>query len=214
MQLIKFNELLKMQSKVRKMLDNMYALFITKFKDRFKAWDYFLEFIAADHYGSLIYQFNHKLEWLFEDQKLTKSLLNIYDSKLLKSDYYDHLGELYFDKVIVDKNQSLMSHDTADKLAMLNIGNNDAPLKILDPCVGTGRYLMATARLAPNALVFGVDSNLRLLRIAYTNFLIHNIKGYVLHANKKIHDIELNTKNGIHNWQFANKWNSCIGQLK
>ena len=208
-----------MNQEVRKMLENMYNIFSKKFKDEVIAWDHFIDFLAVDNCGSLIYQFRHKFEWLFEDNKLVNSLMSIYNPALLRSDYYDHLGEMYFEKILnpkqsQDRNLSLMTMNDAYTMAKMSFGETDAPLKILDPVVGSGRYLMAVYKIAPNALLFGVDTDLRALRIAFTNFAIHGIQGYLLHADTRIHDTEIDTDEGIYNWQFANKWYSHIDKLK
>lgn len=208
-----------MNQEVRKMLENMYNIFSKKFKDEVIAWDHFIDFLAVDNCGSLIYQFRHKFEWLFEDNKFVNSLMSIYNPTLLRSDYYDHLGEMYFEKILnpkqsQDRNLSLMTMNDAYTMAKMSFGETDAPLKILDPVVGSGRYLMAVYKIAPNALLFGVDTDLRALRIALTNFAIHGIQGYLLHADTRIHDTEIDTDEGIYNWQLANKWYSHIDKLK
>ena len=197
----------------------MYNLFKEKFKEDVKAWDYFIEFIAADNYASLIYDFNHKFEWLLEDRKFAMSLMSIYDPALLKSDYYDHLGDMYYEKILKpnqskNKDLFLITMDDAYNMVKMSVGETDAPIKILDPTIGTGRYLMAAHKIVPNALLFGVDSDLRALKIAFTNFTIHGIPGYLLHADTSVHDVEMETDEGIYNWQFANEWNSCIDKLK
>jgi len=201
------------------MLEDVYNLFKEKYKDSVKSWDQFIEFIAADNNASLIYQLNDKLEWLFEDKRLLKSLMTKYNPALLRSDYYDHLGDMYFEKILKpghsqNKDLFLISMNDAYDMIKKTIGENDAPIKILDPNVGTGRYLMAAHKIVPNALLFGVDSDLRALRIVFTNFTIHSIPGYLLHADTSVHDIEMETDEGIYNWQFANEWNSCIEKLK
>lgn len=197
----------------------MYKLFTMKFKDNVKAWDYFIDFLAVDNQGRLIHQLSHKFEWLFEDNKLVNSLMSIYNPALLRSDYYDHLGEMYFEKILKprqsqDRNLSLMTMNDAYTMAKMSFGETDAPLKILDPVVGSGRYLMAVHKIAPNALLFGVDNDIRALRVALTNFAIHGIQGYLLHADARIHDVEIDSDEGIFNWMFANKWYSCIDKLK
>lgn len=73
---------------------------------------------------------------------------------------------------------------------------------------------MAAHKTAPNALFFGVDVDLRALRIAFINFAIHGISGYLLHADSLAHDTDISTDDGIYNWHFANRWDSCMNKLK
>ena len=207
------------KQEVRKMLEDMYSLLNNKYSDSVKAWDSLIEFLAVDNCGSLIYQLDHKFEWLFEDSELSRTLMKTYDPELLRSDYYDHLGEMYLEKIIGKKESErkglyLTPMNVAESMAAMTIKETDKALNILDPAVGTGRLLMAAHKRAPNGLVFGVDIDLRALRIAFTNFAIHGISGYLLHADSLRHEIDISIKDGRSNWQFANKWYSSMDQLK
>lgn len=208
-----------MKQDVRKMLERMYDLLTEKFHDSYKAWDHFIEFLAVDNCGSLIYQLDHKFEWLFEDGRLADSLMRIYEPDMLRSDYYDHLGEMYLEKLVgtrqaQERGQFLTPMNVAESMAAMTIGQTDKPVRVLDPCVGTGRLLMAAHKTAPNALFFGVDVDLRALRIAFTNFAIHGISGYLLHADSLRYETDISTEEGRYNWQYANRWYSSMDKLK
>lgn len=197
----------------------MYDLLTDKFHDPIKAWDNFIDFLAVDNCGSLLYQINHKFEWLVKDSRLVKSLQDTYDNGLLRSDFYDHLGEMYLEKVVgikqvQQRGQYLTPMNVAESMAVINVGKTDKKVKVLDPAVGTGRLLMAAYKQAPNGVFFGVDVDIRMVRIAFTNFAIHGISGYLLHADSLIHEIDISEEEGRNNWQYANKWYSCIEKLK
>ena len=209
----------KMDQKVRAMLENMYELFEAKFHDPTKSWDNLIDFLAVDNYSPLHYQLNHNFEWLFGDLKLCEALMKIYDNKKLKSDFYDHLGEMYLENIIskAESKKKGIFHtpkNVADLMAQISIPESDKQLNILDPAVGTGRLLMAAYKKAPNSLFFGVDIDLRSIRIAYKNFAIHSIQAFLLHANSLEHEIDIAIKAGEHNWKYANKWYSHIDKLK
>lgn len=208
-----------MDQEKRTMLENMYDTLQAKFHDSTKSWDRLIEFLAVDNCAPLILQINHKLNWLFQDSKLAQKLINAYDPAALKSDYYDHLGEMYLEKIVgraaVQRSgQFLTPVNVADMMADMNIGRTDEKKTVLDPAVGSGRLLMAAHKVAPNALLFGVDIDLRMLRITYTNFAIHNISGYLLHADSLLHEIDISREEGRENWQYANRWYSCMNKLK
>ncbi len=208
-----------MDLEVRKMLESMYGLLTGKFHDPYKAWDHFIDFLATDNCGSLIHQLDHKFEWLFEDSRLADRLMKTYDPEKLRSDYYDHLGEMYLDKVagpsqVQCQGLFLTPMHVADSMAAMTIGETTDKVNVLDPCVGTGRLLMAAHKQAPNARLFGVDVDMRALRIAFTNFAIHDISGYLLHADSLGHETDISTDEGFHNWQFANRWYSCMDKFK
>ena len=93
-------------------------------------------------------------------------------------------------------------------------GDENRPLNVLDPCVGTGRFLIGAHKYAPDANLFGVDIDLRALRIAFTNCAIHGIRAYFLHADSLVHEIDISKPDGIANWQYANKWYSSWDKLK
>ena len=208
-----------MNLEVRTMLDSMYEIFIDKFNDPVKAWDHFIEFLAVDNCAPLICQLENRFEWVFKDSKLVDNVIKTYNSNLLKSDYYDHLGDIYVEKII-SKNEAkrkgiyITPQNAADVIGKISIQETDRPLMVLDPAVGTGRLLMAAYKKAPKAALFGVDIDLRSLRIAFTNLAIHNISGYLLHADSLMHEIDISNERGRYNWQFANRWNTCIENLR
>lgn len=209
----------KMNPKVRTMLEGMYAAFEKEFEDRYTAWDRFVEFVAADNRGELILMFCNDLSWLKDKKTLTDRIIKIYDPALLKSDYYDHLGSIYLEKFVSKiyarhTGQFLTPMGLAKALADMNVPDTNEEINILDPAVGSARLLMAAHKRAPNACLFGVDIDLRMLRIAYTNFCIHNISGLLLHADSLKHEIDISTNDGLYNWKHANSWISQIDELR
>ncbi len=196
-----------MNKDVSVMLENIYDLFLKKFKDEITSWDHFIEFIAVDNQGSLFFEIPHKFEWLFEDQNFCKALLDIYDSKLLRSYYYDHLGELYFKRVIKQCDK-LISPKQADTLILNYIDKTDKQMKILIPNAQTGRIIMAVKDIANKAIIYAIESDIRLYRIALTNMIIHNIKGYILCTNKPRSDVDDVINDSKNKWKYANAW--CV----
>jgi type I restriction-modification system DNA methylase subunit len=208
-----------MKQEVRTMLEDMYGLFYEKYKDPIKSWDSMIEFIAIDNSASLIWQLNDKFKWLYENSNLVEKIMKIYDYKLLQSDFHDHLGDMYIEKIISNnrplrKGLDLNQTNISDFLTRVSVREKDDPTTILDPEVGTGRLLMAVYKKVPNSIVFGADSDLRALRIAYANFAIHDIDGYLLHADHLKHELDRNTKNGKYNWRYANSWHSHFHKLR
>jgi type I restriction-modification system DNA methylase subunit len=208
-------------SPAREIYENMYEILCRRFHDYNKAWDYLIEFLAVDNCPALLSQLKHKFEWLFEDKDLADMLMSIYKPEVLKADMHDHLGDMYVKNQgklgQSFKGQFLTPDEVVDFMCKAVIGEaNKAnrPLNILDPCVGTGRFLLYAHRYAPDANLFGVDIDLRALRVAFTNCAIHNIRAYLLHADSLRHEIDISKPDGIANWQYANKWYSCWDKLK
>ena len=196
-----------MNKDVSSMLENIYDLFLKKFKAGRTSWDHFIEFIAIDNQGSLFFEIPHKFEWLFEDQEFCKAVLDIYDSKLLRSDYYDHLGELYFKRVLKD-NEKLLSPEKAESIILNYIDKTEKQLKILVPNAQIGRLIMAIKEIAPKAMIYAIEPDIRLYRIALTNMIIHNIKGYILCTNKPRSNIDDIINDSKNKWKYANAW--CV----
>ncbi len=208
-----------MNQSVRTMLENMYELFYSKCHDQYKSWDHLVEFLAGDHSLSYFNQNKDNYKWILEDSDLVIKLLKTYDNKLLQSDFHDHLGDIYLENIVSKteakrKGQFLTPQHLGKMMAQMTIDKTDEKINILDPCVGSGRLLMEGYKQAPNATYFGVDLDLRMVRIAMTNFAIHGIKGYFLHANSLQHEIDISKDDGLANWQYANNWYSNIDKLK
>ena len=199
------------------MLENMYDVFNQKIQDKRNAWDYLVEFLAVDNRGSVIFEIGHKFEWLFDDKSLVSKVLQIYDGNSLKSDYYDHLGDMYLHH-IVPKSEELdraryIRHHPAITLADMIEPVAAEITKFFDPVAGTGRLLMEAHKKVPSARCFGVEKDLDLYRIAVTNFAIFNIPGYLLNADPLSNQNNDVDSLGRYNWKYANHWNPTINQF-
>ena len=209
----------KTNSEVRTMLERMYEILGRSSPDPVTAWDRLVEFIATDNCGALLQELDHKFEWLLKDHKHVDELMNVYDSQLLESDYHDYLGEMYLERIAPKipghpEKRTLVTMKQAERIAHDALCKGKAEQLVLDPCVGSGRFLLAAHKAAPKAILCGVDTDLRMLRIALTNCVIHNIPVHLLHADVDKHEIDISSEDGEYNWQYANKWYSCMNELK
>jgi hypothetical protein len=207
-----------MDRKVRTMLEYLFHAFIDKYRDPLDSWDRFIEFIAIDHCPPLLGELGYGFKWLNDNREFLEKVMTIYDAGLLKSDYHDNLGDIYHENIITKgltqtSDIQLISEEQAKSLINNNQLKTGIANTILDPVARTGRLLMAIHKEYLKKLLFGVESDIRLYRIAYTNFLIHNIPGYLLHADRAKHEINLATSEGKYNWQFYNRWHSCMYKL-
>ncbi len=201
---------------VKTMLNSLYDAFHDKYPDNIKAWDKYLEFIVTYHSPYILMQLNHKFEWLLEDSELIDKIFDIYQPQLLKQDRYDYLGEIYKEKCVPEqyRDKFLIPYEVAQADSVMTVGKTDEEINILEPMARTGRRILSGFELATNATYFGVESDLRLARIALTNISIHNIKGYILNAIYNFHEIDIHKKMGLHNWKHSNKWYSQTDKLK
>jgi len=196
------------------MLERIYDILNEKFENPVKSWDSLVEFIAVDHRADLLYQLEHKFEWLYEDRNLADKLSRIYDAEILQADYHDCLGDLYRRKLA---SEAVEQDEGQLELALqrwTQRSQQSKQIAVLDPETGTGRLLMTVHKKLPEAVLFGIDYDLRALRVAMTNFAIHNIQGFLLHADRSKHDMSQDTPEGQYNWKHANQWYSHLEKLK
>jgi len=207
------------------MYETMYEILTRRFRDYDKAWDCLIEFLAVDNCPAVLGQLEHKLDWLFNDKDLSGKLMAVYSPEVIKSDMHDYLGDMYIENQSrsgkLGKGQFLTPDSVVEFMCQSTVGeakksaeSENRPINVLDPCVGTGRFLIGAHKYAPDANLFGVDIDLRALRIAFTNCAIHGIRAYFLHADSLAHEIDISKPDGIANWQYANKWYSCWDKLK
>jgi type I restriction-modification system DNA methylase subunit len=119
---------------------------------------------------------------------LAEKLIKQYDLELIKSSRYDYLGDLYLENVIsktevARKGLMLTPQPIVDLMCQMTLGKTDGKINILDPYVGTGRFLLTANTYAPNAGLFGVDNNITMIRTAFTNAAIHIVTMYLLNAD-------------------------------
>ena len=208
-----------MNPNVRNMLEEIHIAFKRKFRDRETSWDNFIDFLAAENCAQLGQQLRHKFEWLFREKDLVRVILEAYDASLLRSDYHDHLGDMYLDnfrdKAYGQIASILLINKNIEDFQIASLYEKQGKsLSVLDPEAKTGRFLMHIHRTSPESHLFGIESDIRLLRIALTNMAIHDIPAYLLNANITKHATDSASSAGKYNWQFANKWYSCKDKLK
>lgn len=188
------------------MLDVLYS----KFHDYNSSWDRLVEFLAVDNCPPMLRQIEDKMNWYFSDLNLAGDLIKRYDLSLLKSDRHDYLGDLYVENQSklgqTYKGQFLTPDPVVEFIVASTIGKTDKKLNVLDPCVGTGRFLIKASEYAPNAELYGVDIDIRALRIAFTNCAIHSVSAYFLCADSLKHNTDFSEEDGRYNWGFANRW--------
>lgn len=197
-----------MNPEVGRMLESTLELVEGRIPDRVQSWDNFLELVAVDSNGTLINGLNHRFEWLFGDKEFAKRVLKSYDYQLLKSDYFDHLGEIFAKRVIpyLTDSYSLQSMSDSVQFVQSSVRYTRNVISVLDKEARTGRLIMAAYKQAPNGVFFGVDSDIRMARIAMTNLGLFNIRGFILCADITKHEIDIAIDSGRKNWNRSNSW--------
>lgn len=172
------------------MLENLYAFFIEKFKNKALAWERLLEFLAVDNQAKIFWQVNHKFEYLWEDQDFTKKVMGAYDSEVLRNEKKDVLTDFYNSKVR-PKTLGILQSVTMNNLTLHKIS-----------CQAFLEYCEANK---PNRS-YAITNDLQLYRILVTNLAIHDLPGKILLMPVGHYVLDITFPDGKFNWQFANHW--------
>lgn len=212
--------MIEINKEVRGVYDSLFKVLYDEYNDGNLAYEKLLEFLAVDNCPPIIRDIDGNLSWFFENEDIRGKLIEAYDVKVVQSERYDHLGDLYLENVIGEyeaKKRKLYftPHSVADALARMTLeGNTKKQPNVLDPAVGSGRLLMAAHAHCPDARLYGVDNSLALVRTAFTNAAIHSISMYLLHADSLRHVTDIALPEGRDNWRHANRWQSQVDKLK
>jgi type I restriction-modification system DNA methylase subunit len=99
--------------------------------------------------------------------------------------FHDVLGELFMEFVSHGRNgQFFTPQPVCDMMALMTIGENlQDGETINDPACGSGRTLMAAAKINRRALFYGADSDLTCCKMTALNMIINTMQGEVAHMN-------------------------------
>lgn len=205
------------------MYDELFNILYREYNDSHKAYEHLLQFLAVDNCPPIMLEIEGNLEWFFSNKELADKIIKAYNLPLIKeggSEKYDCLGDLYVENVIGANEASrkglyLTPQPVVELMCQSVLGDNtkEEP-NILEPCVGTGRFLLTASKYAPNARLYGVDNNLNMIKTAFTNAAIYNVSMYLLHADSLLHETDISKQEGRDNWQYANRWQSSYDKLK
>lgn len=206
-----------MSIKARKVYDKLHDTLYTATHDSLKAYDLMLAWLLVDNCYPFLTQFKDDLWMLDIKNEYARRLYEAYtreDVGIIRNDWDDDLGELYMDlqskSTVEIKGQFLTPINVAKMMAGMMFGDEKKKINVLDPCVGTGRLIMAGAQRNIKSYYYGVDIDQRATRTALVNCALHDIHGIILHADSLYHKTEL----GHPNWLHANQWDTHWDKLK
>jgi len=93
----------------------------------------------------------------------------------LRQQPWDWLGEIFIEQELVGPGQNLTPKAVVDLMIKMTLEEKITKLQtVLDPCVGTGRFLIEASLLNPDAplVLFGVEINLSLYRACLVNMAL------------------------------------------
>lgn len=116
--------------------------------------------------------------------------LMIHEHQVAARGWYDMLGDIYMDMAGRSKTSRMGQFFTPAELctviAQLQFGDPEEARgkTCLDPCVGSGRMLLAMHSLQPDlGIVVGADLDRICAKMCAVNFWLHGIRGEVAHMN-------------------------------
>lgn len=180
-------------------------------RDPLTAFDKLLEFLVVDMSDGRMIPYIPNVEWWFSADgvdlidRLTKKNYSREFISEIKGERHDHLGEIYTDVQSTSskrgKGQFFTPTDVTQLIATMSMDASKGPVKILDPCIGSGRFMIAAANINPEARIYGVDIDLRATQISMVNAWMFNIHAFLLHANALLHEIDIKYLEGQENWR-------------
>jgi type I restriction enzyme M protein len=170
-------------------------------------------------YGqSLHTAFSELLDWTllpfkkWDNAELQNSALETYQShpkvdqlmKLitligdLSEGFNDPLGELYMQAISNGHNgQYFTPTPICEMMAAINIGDDSKPGQtVCDPTCGSGRMLLAAAKINRHVSLYGADLDITCCKMALINMLLNSLQGEIAHMNTLGNDFYRGFKTG------------------
>lgn len=102
----------------------------------------------------------------------------------LSEDFCDPLGQLYMEKVSNDyMGQYFTPGHVCDLMAQISIDNPEDGKTVLDPACGSGRMLLAAAKINRHLLFYGADIDGVCCKMALANMLMQSLTGEIAHMD-------------------------------
>jgi hypothetical protein len=199
-----------MDSKIMNIYENMFRTIYESCRDYRAAWNRLIEFIMLNSYPKFLFMVDHKFEWFLENSSLVEKLMEIWNHDLLKSDNHDYLGDLlmkYGKELRFQYEREMVgsSTKTIEKIEQ-QLKAKKGKANILVIGTKTGRLLLRIHEANSNAVIYGIERDLNLYRIAFANCALHGMDFNLLCCDPLKHAFDHSTDNGKHNWQYANRW--------
>ena len=117
----------------------------------------------------------------------------------------DVLGDLFQEAITHGENgQFLTPESVCELMARMTMNETDdaretsgEPRKVFDSCCGSGRLLLAAAKIQPHWEFSGQDIDLRCVRMTAINLALRNLYGYVIWGNTLANERRLVYRTGF-----------------
>jgi len=146
-----------------------------------------------------------------KDMKLFRELKPLLEHYIIaaQNNPWDHIGQLYMDQGLTGPGQNMTPRFITEMMCKMTIGEKSGKKveTVLDPCVGSGRFLISATLLFPEKplVLFGIEIVPSLYRACLVNMkMFSNHPYYILCADS----LRIDNKNGMDPriWKYANTW--------
>jgi type I restriction-modification system DNA methylase subunit len=111
---------------------------------------------------------------------------------LMEATRRDVLGDLFQGGITYgEAGQFLTPEEICRMMAAMNVDDAPPDAKVFDPCVGSGRMLLAYAEQRQGGELIGQDIDLRCVRMTAINLALRNLYGYALWGNSLNGELKL-----------------------
>jgi len=103
----------------------------------------------------------------------------------LSENFRDPLGELFMEAISNGHNgQYFTPEHMCEMMAIMSLGEESKPLQtVCDPACGSGRMLIAAAKINRHMFFYGADLDITCCKMALLNMLLNSLKGEIAHMN-------------------------------
>jgi type I restriction-modification system DNA methylase subunit len=118
------------------------------------------------------------------DKELITSFLTAM-ADLQPEGFRDPIGEFYMQHISHGHlGQYFTPENITDFMAIASVGDHSEPGQtVLDPACGSGRTLLATAKINRHLRFYGADLDSTCCKMALTNMLVNSLTGEIAHMN-------------------------------
>jgi hypothetical protein len=123
----------------------------------------------------------------------------VHHAEVSESTREDILGDLFQGGITYGEHaQYFTPAPICDLMAQLTVDDGPGLGRCFsDPCCGSGRMLLAMAKIKPFGRFIGQDADLRCVKITAINLALHNLYGYVIWGNSLSNERKLVYETGF-----------------
>ncbi|MBB6497785.1 N-6 DNA methylase [Methanococcus maripaludis] len=116
----------------------------------------------------------------------------------------DIIGDLYQGAITYGQNGQFFTPENVCFMISRMVGNFDREY-MFDPACGSGRMLLAAAKVNPDRIFVGQDIDFRCVKMTAINLALNGLNGYVIRGNSLSNDYDLVYRIGLKNSGFISK---------